>query len=194
MRGVRVYGATSNLLDVGYLGLSSGRFFLRHEVERARHVCGIGWDLKQKFFPQLEGLGRVVRVEGIPLQVMGVLAQRGSRFGWSLDKTLYMPLPTYGKLTAERPSLLIRGRAGSRESLEPALDQVRAAMRLRHRLKPNEADDFHRRKVCVLGKGVAVALFGPQSSVLGRTVRLGGGRGRATPLPWSVCLKQERRP
>ena len=142
MGEVRVYGATSNLLEMGRASLSSGRFLLPHEVERAQRVCVIGWDLKERVFPQLEGLGQLVRVEGMPLKVVGVLARQGSRVGLSLDSILYMPLHTYARLTAARPSLMIRARAHNRKSLRPALDQVRAAMRLRHRLKPNEEDDF----------------------------------------------------
>ena len=38
----------------------------------------------------------------------------------------------------------------------------------------SQADDLHRRKVCVLGKNVVEALFDPQTTVPGRTIRLGG--------------------
>ena len=146
-RGEEVYetwvsGVTPNATYLGNLDLSEGRFFSNQEARRSRFVCVIGWDLKEKFFPNIEIRDRDVKVGNHSLKVIGVLSKVGSYFGENLDNTLYVPITSYQKMFGTRRSITIRGRSFGRESFESALDQVRVAMRTRHHLKPNEDDDF----------------------------------------------------
>ena len=60
----------------------------------------------------------------------------------SLDNLLYLPITSYQAILGTRQSITIRGQASSRETFNPALDQVQMAMRIRHQLKSNDADDF----------------------------------------------------
>ena len=138
----RVSGITPNIVYFQNMDLSEGRFFFSQEAQRSRLVCVIGWDLKEKLFPSLEIRDRYVKVGNHSLKVIGVLAKMGSFFGQSLDNVLYMPITSYQKIFGTRRGITIRGRAFGRENFEPALDQVRVAMRSRHHLKPNQEDDF----------------------------------------------------
>ncbi|MDA2928950.1 FtsX-like permease family protein [Acidobacteria bacterium AH-259-O06] len=105
-------------------------------------MCVIGWDLKEKFFPNLDALGREIKIRNERLQVVGVLEKLGSAFGVSLDSVVYLPITTYRKIFGSRRTITIRGSSTNQESFESALDQVRVAMRIRHKLKPNEEEDF----------------------------------------------------
>ncbi len=138
----RISGITPNTVYLRNMDLSEGRFFSNQEFQRSRFVCVIGWDLKEKFFPNVGIQDRYVKVGTHSLKVVGVLAKAGSYFGQSLDNVLYVPITSYQKIFGTRRSITIRGRASGRESFERALDQVRVAMRVRHHLKPNEDDDF----------------------------------------------------
>lgn len=138
----QITGVTANTILLGSLTLSEGRFFSQQEAQHSWFVCVIGWDLEEKFFPNADAHNRVVKVRNQPLRVIGVLTETGSLFGQSLDNVLYMPITTYQKIFGTRRSIVIRGRSPDRETFEPALDQIRVAMRTLHHLKPGEEDDF----------------------------------------------------
>lgn len=140
--GVQVFGVTSNFIYMANQEVVEGRYLTPQEERSSQAVCVIGWDLREKFFPGQDPLGRFVKLRNRPLQVVGVLEKSGTFFGNSLDTTLYLPITSYQKIFGSRRSLRIRGTARDRASFETALDQARLALRLRHRLKPNEEDDF----------------------------------------------------
>ncbi|MFQ5740717.1 MAG: ABC transporter permease [Acidobacteriota bacterium] len=142
MLATTVRGLTANAVYLGNFEVEEGRFFSRQESRGSRYVCIIGSELREKFFPTVDALGRTVKVAGQPLRVLGVLEQLGSNFGQSQDRVLYMPITTYQKLFGSRRSIMIRGKASSRDLFDTALDQVRVAMRVRHQLKPGEDEDF----------------------------------------------------
>ncbi|MDA2923953.1 ABC transporter permease [Acidobacteria bacterium AH-259-L09] len=142
MYNVRVGGVTENIVFLRNLTVVEGRFFSRHEEHHSRFVCVIGRDLKEKFFPNLDALGREIKIRNERLQVIGVLEKLGSAFGVSLDSVVYLPITTYRKIFGSRRTITIRGSSTNQESFESALDQVRVAMRIRHKLKPNEEEDF----------------------------------------------------
>jgi putative ABC transport system permease protein len=68
--------------------------------------------------------------------------KRGSMFGRSLDNLVYIPLTTYGRLFGRRQGLQIHGKSKDRAIFESALEQGRLAMRIHHKLKGNQPDDF----------------------------------------------------
>jgi putative ABC transport system permease protein len=53
-----------------------------------------------------------------------------------------LPISTYQKIYGTRTSILIRGNAVRRSRFEAAVEQIRIAMRIRHKLRPDEEDTF----------------------------------------------------
>jgi putative ABC transport system permease protein len=122
--------------------LAEGRFILPHEVEHPANVCVIGMDVRDKFFFGREAVGKTLKVRGIDLKVVGIEARRGSMFGQSLDNQMYIPITTYQRLFGRQASIQIHGLAPSKESFPGTIDDARLALRIRHKLKGNEDDDF----------------------------------------------------
>jgi putative ABC transport system permease protein len=151
---VQVAGVTANMGTIEDKTVDEGRFLLPHEVERAMPVCVIGMDLRDRFFPGTEALGRTLRVRGIELRIVGVEARRGTMFGQSLDSHMYVPITTFGRLFGRNQSLQIHGLGPSREAFAAALDEARVAMRGHHKLKGSEDDDFGLVTVAELNQGV----------------------------------------
>lgn len=137
-----IRGVTSNFLNLASQEITEGRYFTENDVRRSQLVCVIGWDLKEKFFPGIDPIGKRIRLGTQPLEVIGVLEQLGTSFGQSLDNTLHIPINTYQRLYGTRSSITIRGKATSRDLFEEAIGQVRMIMRVRHKLTPREEDDF----------------------------------------------------
>ena len=140
--GVQVQGCTPNMQSIEDKTIGDGRFFLQQEYETAANVVVIGDDVKEKFFPGQEPLGKTLTVRGLPMTVVGVEEKRGSMLGQSFDKVMYMPLTAYRKIFGGRQSIQIHGKAATRERFQTAIEDARTALRNKHKLKGNEDDDF----------------------------------------------------
>src|SRR5205814_7022524 len=51
----------------------------------------IGDEVAKYFFPDLDPVGRALRIKGMPYTVIGVLEKQGSVFGLSLDRVAIAP-------------------------------------------------------------------------------------------------------
>jgi putative ABC transport system permease protein len=139
--GAIVFGVTSNMLEIENKTIADGRFISPDEVERSALVCVLGSEIKDKFFPNTEAIGRTLKVRGLPMRVVGVEQGRGSFFGDSLDRHIYIPATTHLQVFG-RSGLQIHGLAASQETFQPAIEDARVSMRNKHRLKGSEEDDF----------------------------------------------------
>jgi putative ABC transport system permease protein len=140
--GVQIQGCTPNMQSIEDKTIGDGRFFLQQEYDTAAMVVVIGDDVKEKFFPGQEPLGKTLSVRGLPMTVVGVEEKRGSMLGQSFDKVMYVPLTAYRKIFGGRQSLQIHGKAATRDRFQTAIEDARTSLRNKHKLKGNEDDDF----------------------------------------------------
>jgi putative ABC transport system permease protein len=140
--GVQLQGCTPNMQSIEDKTIGDGRFFLQQEYDTAAMVVVIGDDVKEKFFPGQEPLGKTLSVRGLPMTVVGVEEKRGSMLGQSFDKVMYVPLTAYRKIFGGRQSLQIHGKAATRDRFQTAIEDARTSLRNKHKLKGNEDDDF----------------------------------------------------
>lgn len=138
---VAIHGTTANYGGMMNLELAAGRYFLDSEAAAGAPVAVIGWDVKEELFAQLDPLGRVMLVRGIPYRVIGLVAKQGSMLGQTRDNQLYLPLDSYRKNFGSRTSLTIFVQArGGVAGVDEAVDETRGVVRaLRH--TPFQAPD-----------------------------------------------------
>jgi len=139
--GVTVLGVTSNMADIEDKTIAEGRFITPQDVQLSSLVCVLGYDVKDKYFPNVDPIDKTVKVRGLPMRVVGVEDQRGTFFGNPLDRHLYIPATTHLQIFG-RNGLQIHGKAGTRENLQPVIEDARLSMRNKHRLTGNQDDDF----------------------------------------------------
>jgi putative ABC transport system permease protein len=139
--GAIVFGASANMVDVEDKEIAEGRFLSADEVQRSALVVVLGGDIKDKFFPNTDAIGKTLKVRGMPMRVVGVEEKRGSFFGDSIDRHIYIPVTTHLQIFG-RNGLQIHGKSRSRENFQAVIEDARVAMRNKHRLKGNEEDDF----------------------------------------------------
>ncbi len=140
--GTIVFGVTANMAEIEEKTMTDGRFFQPDEVARAALVVVLGADIKDKFFPDVDALGQTLKVGGLPMRVVGVEERRGPIFGELVDKHVYIPLTTYGRLYGRRGDIQIHGKAAGREQFKPTIEDARTALRNYHKLLGSEEDDF----------------------------------------------------
>jgi putative ABC transport system permease protein len=140
--GCQVAGVTSNMAAIEDKKISDGRFILPDEVERSAMVVVLGADIREKFFPDVDPIGKTLKVRGLPMRVVGVEEKRGAIFGDSLDRHVYVPVSTFQLVFSRRDGLQIHGNSATAEGLSRAMEDARTALRVKHRLSGDEEDDF----------------------------------------------------
>ncbi|NIP57128.1 MAG: FtsX-like permease family protein, partial [Gemmatimonadetes bacterium] len=98
----------------------------------------------ETLFPDLDPLGRTVRVGSFPFRVIGVLEEQGSVLGISLDNRAIAPARSpVQRITNPRHVVdEIVVQTPDPELLDEAIWELEAIMRVRHRLRPREASTF----------------------------------------------------
>lgn len=139
--GAQVFGSTANMIDIEDKEMEEGRFISNDEVQRSALVVVLGGDIKDKFFPNQDPIGKTLKVRGLPMRVVGVEQKRGAFFGDSTDRHIYIPVTTHLQIFG-RNGLQIHGKSKTRETLQSTIEDARVQMRIKHRLNGNEEDDF----------------------------------------------------
>jgi putative ABC transport system permease protein len=139
---VQISGVTPNLGVISNTVPADGRFISHLENVRRAMVAVIGNDLKEKFFPGGNAIGKTVTVEGRPFEVIGVAKAKGSVFGNSRDNFVMIPAETYFKIYGARKDIEFDAMALRQGLLQQAQDQVRVLLRAYRHLGPKEEDNF----------------------------------------------------
>ena len=143
--GVSIEGRSYDWALLDQTGMRAGRYPSALEVDRNRAVAMLGLDVVEELFPGLPpeaALGRRVRISSLHFIVIGVLETRGSVFGFSQDEVAVVPIGIWQRLFGYRTSLEFRVKPRRPELVEASMDEARMLMRIRHRLRPRDEDDF----------------------------------------------------
>src|SRR3982074_2848976 len=121
-----------------------GRLFTQQESTLGAPVVVIGDEVAKYFFPDLDPLGRQLRIKGMPYTVIGVLEKQGSVFGLSLDRVAIAPynspLHHFTNPRGDVDGILVQ--APTPLAVGEAMESVREGMRGRRKLHPGDPDNF----------------------------------------------------
>ncbi|NLH50896.1 MAG: FtsX-like permease family protein [Myxococcales bacterium] len=139
---VQVAAVTETYLPVSGMSLDLGRNFLPQEAVAGTHVAVLGYDVMEKLFAFGSPIDRFIQVRGDRYRVIGLVERQGAIFGESRDNIVAIPFGAYASKWQIRDQLEIYLKAKEGVPVEQAMDEVRAVMRIRHKLKLTETDDF----------------------------------------------------
>ena len=155
MENTDLMGATPNFADVRNLNVAQGRFITEADDEHHSDVAFIGSDLAEKFFPNVDPIGKTIRVGTHTYQVIGVAEAIGSAFGQSQDNYMIIPISTFLK-GWHRPidwaTIFIA--APNAEMMNASEDEARMLLRAWRHLDYNAPDNF-----AILGSDSIMALW-----------------------------------
>jgi putative ABC transport system permease protein len=140
--GVQLRGATSNMSSIANLQVTSGRFFTDADGQRRQMVAFIGAEVKEKFFANVNAVGKVMQVGGRPFQVIGVAKAQGSVFGQSRDNFLMVPIETFFKMFGTQTDVNYFAVAMDHQHFYQAQDEARMLLRSFRHLRPSQEDNF----------------------------------------------------
>lgn len=141
---VQLVGASPEIFVIRDWAVARGRAFSPQENEQGVPVAVLGSQTADVLFEGIDPIGRSVRVRGFPYRVIGVLEEKGTLFGQSLDNQLVAPARSpIRSLVAPRgfvDEVLVQ--AVDPGDVRPIQAEVEGIMRVRHRLRPAEPNDF----------------------------------------------------
>jgi putative ABC transport system permease protein len=139
---VGIQGCTQTMVYMSQAEPNEGRYVGQLDEENHRMVAFLGSEVAGKLFPNVDPLGKEVRVEGLPFTVIGVSKTIGTVLGQSQDNFVILPLATYLKVYGSRRSITIFVKGWPGTTMVGVQDDVRTVLRARHQLTFDRKDDF----------------------------------------------------
>ncbi len=135
-----VKGCSEQLAEIENYTVEEGAMWGRNEVRTAAKVCVLSAGLYRKLFPDGENpVGQNVRLETIPLKIVGTLKEKGGED----DNFMYVPYTTVQRrMNGIRYLNAIYASAATEEVSAAAVDEIKAIVRDRHNIRKGDADDF----------------------------------------------------
>jgi len=153
--------------------VARGSFFSEEDVKAATKVAVLGQTVVDNLFGDANPIGQIIRMKGVPFRVLGVLDKKGgSAMGQDQDDLICVPYTTAQKRlmgVTYIGNVIIS--AVSPEAIERATQEIKALLRQRHRLGPDQDDDFEIRSqqdianTATQMSGVLTILLGAIASV-----------------------------
>ena len=144
VENVWLTGASADLLRIRDMDVEHGRGFTAPEDRSGVPVILLGAETASTLFGALDPLGRTVKVRGAQFRVIGVLKKQGSLFGMSMDNRAFAPARSpMGRLVNPQGIVdRILVKPFETDDMEQARLDVEAVMRIRHKLRGAEENDF----------------------------------------------------
>jgi putative ABC transport system permease protein len=140
---VLIFGVTPPYQVVQDYQMLAGSPLTDPDVRERRPVVVLGYDVASKLFDQpARAVGRKVRIAGREAAVKGVIAKKGRVLGQSFDGFVLMPFSTFEAYYGRRKTTVVSVKMAAAEAIDPAMVRAEEAMRLAHRLRPGEQNDF----------------------------------------------------
>src|SRR2546428_8924504 len=140
---VLVFGVTPPFVVVQDYVFAAGAPFTDVDQRQRRLVAVLGFDVADKLFgaPEL-AIGSPIRVRGAQLTIKGVIAKKGTVLGQSWDGFVMLPLTTFEALHGRRKTTVISVKMSEATLVQPGMQRAEEAMRIAHRLRPGQTNDF----------------------------------------------------
>jgi putative ABC transport system permease protein len=153
-----IYTVDAGYLEVRDWAMESGRSFEPDEAKNGAQVALLGQTVARQLFPDVDPVGREVRIRNVPFRVIGTLAKKGqSTAGQDQDDALIVPLNAGRRVLGSNQAksrsvaaILVKVRDG--ESLAQTGEDIEALLRQRHRVAPLLDNDFTIRNLSAVGE------------------------------------------
>ena len=139
-----VSGSTQDYLSIRGYQLAAGEFFTEKDLQLSKRVAVIGKTTVNNIFGEEDPLGKTIRINAVPFQVIGVFAQKGlDTDGEDQDDILLIPLTTLLRRIINQTFIsTIYAKAVSRQKMDQAIEDIRNVLREHHKLTDEASDDF----------------------------------------------------
>ena len=153
--GTTIFGVTNDYLEARDWGLQSGRLFDGAELSGSAKVAWVGATVARELFGDQDPVDQTVRVRGIPMKVLGVLATKGQNsMGQDQDDVIMVPISTLrnrlwgGDASSKLKrvgAVSVKVREG--QNMKAVEESIKDLLRQRFKVQPGGDDPFQIRNL-----------------------------------------------
>jgi putative ABC transport system permease protein len=149
-----IFGITPDYLVAREWRIARGRALDDNDLRSSAKVAVVGQTVADMLFGGTDPTGQVIRVRFVPFTIVGLLERKGQSYtGQDQDDIVLIPLTTArGRVLGQAQGrqrtvgqISVKMRDGS--DMRAAEAEVRELLRQRHRLQPDQDDDFNIRNL-----------------------------------------------
>ena len=180
-------GAHPDYFEVRDWPIAEGRLYTAAEDERSARVVVLGQTSARELFPDGGAVGAVIRINRVPVEVVGILSERGqSSFGQDQDDIIFVPNATLrDRLMGWRfpgvrdPVFMIWLEIAPGIDMDLAIEEINDVMRERRDIRPGQPDDFSVRNFAefIEARNETERILGLMLAVVGAVTLIVGGIG-----------------
>ena len=134
----QAYGVTPDLLDAAKLKVARGRYITTNDIQERSMIAVIGKEVAHQLFPQVDPLGKTIRIDEKAFTVVGILAPVGlsggagaSLVGRDLNKDVHIPITTARAIFGDT---VIRRESGSFTGAQVQISEIYIVVSNRNRV------------------------------------------------------------
>jgi putative ABC transport system permease protein len=174
-----ILGVSEKFPEIRLWQVESGEFFTENDVRSSARVAVLGKTVADNLFSGMDPIGQTLRVRNLPFRVIGVLSPKGqSQFGQDQDDTVLIPYTAaQKKLLSITHVPMAMVSAVSADATFTAERQITELLRQRHRLAPNEENDFSVRNLTDIAEAATASssiMTNLLASIAGVSLLVGG--------------------
>ncbi len=141
----QIVGSSSDYSRAWTWPVVEGSDFTDEDIRRYANVGIMGQEVARELFGDESPVGKFVQVRNLPVQIVGVLSERGtSPGGGSLDNRIIMPYTTVMKKLQNESRYVagMRLRFTDLENLDGRVEELKRLLRYLHRIPDGQPEDF----------------------------------------------------
>lgn len=163
-----VTGNYPNVFSIRALKLAQGRFYNSQDEIQHANVAVIGSEAKDKLFSGRSALGERIRIDGLSVEVIGVLSPKMQAGDDSINRVVYIPFTTMSEIknTYYLDSIWFNYETPAYQDMEQS---VRSVMASEHRFNPtdrramyvfNLMEQIHQFELITIGLKILLGFIG----------------------------------
>ena len=165
---MNVNGEYPNTFAIRALTLGQGRFYNSEDQTQRARVAVIGAETKDKLFSGRNAIGEHIRIDGINIEVIGVLSPKMQAGDDNINRVVYIPFATMSDLkdTHYLDSVWFNYETNDYERIEQSVRYIMAAQ---HKFNPSDRralfvfnlmQQVHQFEIITLGLKILLGLIG----------------------------------
>jgi putative ABC transport system permease protein len=139
-----VLGVSGDYQDVTNHAVEEGRFISAIDLTHRRKVAVVGQKVVEELELGRDPVGKKIYVGNIPATIIGVMEDKGQVLGQDRNDMVFIPfdlaLTLFGRHVGDQVELHIK--AATAEGVAEVKDGIQRVLRQRHRIGPDQRDDF----------------------------------------------------
>ncbi|MDR3584797.1 MAG: ABC transporter permease [Desulfosporosinus sp.] len=141
----QITGTTDSYATIKNVTIASGRFITKADVDSNARVAVLGPTVVTNLMGDANAdiIGKTIKINSIPFQVIGVTTSTGSTGFMNSDDMILAPITTVqSRLIGKKTLRSILVSATSADQMQTAQDEITLALHQAHNIKTGKADDF----------------------------------------------------